>query len=128
MGGKCLCSSKGRLHWWIVGGESGDGARTMDGADARLIVSNCQRDETPVFVKQMGAAFFDRETGLVGRQFKADPVDRFWVRKRLADGKGARMSEWPEALQVREQPKHHVAQLPRLANQRRIKGLLALAS
>ncbi|MFE1767269.1 DUF5131 family protein [Streptomyces angustmyceticus] len=44
-----------RLHWVIVGGESGRGARPMDPAWATQIVQQCQRSNVPVFVKQLGS-------------------------------------------------------------------------
>jgi protein gp37 len=42
------------IHWVIVGGESGPGARTMKLAWAHRIVEQCQAAGVPVFVKQLG--------------------------------------------------------------------------
>lgn len=44
------------LHWVIVGGESGPGARRMQLDWARYLVGQCQRTGVPVFVKQLGSA------------------------------------------------------------------------
>jgi len=40
------------LHWVIVGGESGPGARPMDLAWARSLIEQCRAARVPVFVKQ----------------------------------------------------------------------------
>lgn len=75
--------SWGRLHWCIVGGESGPGARPMELAWARQIRDQCQAVGTPVFVKQMGSV---------------------WARTVGADAKGGDWSHWPNDLRVREYP------------------------
>ncbi len=46
------------LHWVIVGGESGPGARPCDVGWIRDIVGQCRAAEVPVFVKQLGAREF----------------------------------------------------------------------
>ena len=43
------------IHWVIVGGESGPGARPMDPAWAREIRAQCQDADVPFFFKQWGA-------------------------------------------------------------------------
>ena len=50
----------GYLHWVIVGGESGPGARPCDVAWVRSIVQQCRAAGVPVFVKQLGANVHDR--------------------------------------------------------------------
>lgn len=42
------------IHWVIVGGESGPGARPMDPAWVRSIRAECQRQGVPFFFKQWG--------------------------------------------------------------------------
>ena len=42
------------IHWVIVGGESGRGARPMDAAWARAVRDQCQRSRVPFFVVQGG--------------------------------------------------------------------------
>jgi protein gp37 len=48
------------IHWVIVGGESGAGARRLDVEWARTIVHRCKEDGVAVFVKQLGAFVVDR--------------------------------------------------------------------
>lgn len=43
------------LHWVIVGGESGPGAREMDPLWATDLVLECRQQRVPVFVKQLGS-------------------------------------------------------------------------
>lgn len=81
---------RGRLdgiHWVVVGGESGPGARECRQEWVADVVRACQAAGVPVFVKQMGAAFRDR-AGQVG----------------LKHPKGANMDEWDPSLRVREFP------------------------
>jgi protein gp37 len=42
------------IHWVIVGGESGPGARTMQPEWARAILDRCRRRHIPFFFKQWG--------------------------------------------------------------------------
>jgi len=42
------------IHWVIVGGESGPGARPMDPAWVRDIQATCARNQVPFFFKQWG--------------------------------------------------------------------------
>lgn len=42
------------IHWVIVGGESGSGARPMDPAWVDEILAQCQRSHMPFFFKQWG--------------------------------------------------------------------------
>lgn len=79
------------LHWVIVGGESGPGARPMDIDWARSIVAQCKAAGVPVFVKQLGST-----PGYYGKG---------WCDLALRDRKGGDMSEWPENLRVREMPR-----------------------
>ena len=43
-----------RIHWVIVGGESGPGARPMEDIWAQSIITQCQKAGVPAFMKQMG--------------------------------------------------------------------------
>lgn len=68
-----------RLHWVIVGGESGAGARRMELDWAEEIVEQCQSAlGTAVFVKQLGSAHGPHKGGDIGT--------------------------WPAELQVRQYP------------------------
>lgn len=79
------------LHWIIIGGESGPGARPFDIAWARQTVQQCKAAGVPVFVKQLGR--FPNGSGF---------PEGFDYRKR--DRKGGDMAEWPHDLRVREFP------------------------
>ena len=48
------------IHWVIVGGESGPGARPMDVAWAREIREQCEAVSVPFFLKQLGGAINKR--------------------------------------------------------------------
>lgn len=73
-----------RVHWVIVGGESGPRARPFEMPWAQTMIDMCRGAETPVFVKQLGSV---------------------WARAQGAkDGHGGDPAEWPEALRVREIP------------------------
>lgn len=88
------------IHWVIVGGESGPGARPCNVAWIRDIVRQCRSAGVPCFVKQLGAVAFEgRFAG------KADPAsfDRC-ERLNLRHPKGGDPSEWPEDLRVRQMP------------------------
>jgi protein gp37 len=51
------------IHWVIVGGESGRGARECNLDWIHSIVEQCSAAEIPVFVKQLGAKPFYLDTG-----------------------------------------------------------------
>ena len=82
------------VHWVIVGGESGPGARPFEAGWARRVVMQCRREGTAVFVKQLGSRTYVNvsEHGMGG------------VRLELVDRKGGDPSEWPPELRVREWP------------------------
>ena len=71
----------GTLHWVIVGGESGPGARPMQLDWARSIVEQCKAASVPVFYKQGGTAHRCRH-----------------------DSKGGCLKCIPEDLRVRQYP------------------------
>jgi len=79
------------IHWGIVGGESGPGARPcfMDWIES--IVDQFRAASVPLFVKQTGR--FPNGSGFPD----------FDYRKR--NRKGANMEEWPESIRVREFPR-----------------------
>jgi protein gp37 len=89
--------SVGPLHWIIVGGESGPGARPCELAWIRSAVRQCVEAGGACFVKQLGA----------------QPIE-FWETEPwepnangplvLRDRKGGDPSEWPADLRVRELP------------------------
>lgn len=90
---RCFSSDRLGLHWVIVGGESGPGARPMRLEWARSIVEQCSDARVACFVKQLGA-----------NAIETDPLYGY-INIRLRDSKGGDPSEWPEDLRVREFPK-----------------------
>ncbi len=90
---------KGNLHWVIVGGESGDGARACDVAWIRSIVRQCREVRVPCFVKQLGSRPYYRMFNPNAPAFDDDEVF-----PKLTDPKGGDPDEWPEDLHVRQFP------------------------
>ena len=73
------------LGWAIIGGESGSDARPMNLDGVLEMIEEFHAYGIPVFVKQLGTAWA-----------KEHPWAKDW--------KGADISEWPEALIIREMP------------------------
>lgn len=84
------------VHWVIVGGESGHGARPMAIHWARDIVQQCGKANIPVFMKQLGS----KPMALGGSW----PDDLHVVDVKLNSKKGGDMAEWPADLRVRQMP------------------------
>ena len=74
------------IHWVIIGGESGPGARPFDIDWAEQIVIQCKEQGVPVFLKQLGAAPIQVFGGLVP------------IRLNLKSKKGSDEAEWPSHL------------------------------
>lgn len=87
------CNQK--IHWVIIGGESGPGARPCNVEWIRSLVRQCKDASVPCFVKQLGgmSVMPSNVEGISG------PVPLF-VKHR----KGGDPTEWPEDLQWREFP------------------------
>lgn len=94
----------GPIHWVIVGGESGPGARPCDLAWIRGIVEQCQAASVPVFVKQLGARPISQYLAVCGKGADVDESGERWA-YRLRDRKGGDPDEWPQDLRVREFPR-----------------------
>lgn len=77
-----------RLHWVIVGGESGPKARPFVLGHAKDIVRQCRAAGVAVHVKQIGAR----------------PVNREGEPHPIVDRAGRDPAEWPEELRVQEFP------------------------
>jgi protein gp37 len=77
------------IHWVIVGGESGPGARPFHADWAYSIIQQCRDAGVACFVKQLGAWV----------RWNRDQPSRV-----LADPKGGDWDEWPASLRVREFP------------------------
>jgi protein gp37 len=119
------------LHWIIVGGESGPGARPFDVAWARSTVEQCRVAGAACFVKQLGGnvrdrndvGFFGEAVGGAWPDWPDGDVSRIEhnpngfreeyqgapVRIRLCDRKGGDWSEWPADLRLREFPGERAA-------------------
>jgi protein gp37 len=69
----------GGLHWVIIGGESGPGARAMHLDWARALLAQCRAAAIPVFIKQLGTPWAER-------------------------GKGNHPDTWPADLRIRAYP------------------------
>ena len=85
--------SDGSLSWVIVGGESGQRARSMDLQWVDSLKSQCEESSVPLFVKQLGA---------------------LWARAAdSSDPKGGSPADWPRGIVSREYPmeKNPVAQI-----------------
>jgi protein gp37 len=80
------------IHWVIVGGESGHGARPMHPDWARSLVRQCREAGVAPFVKQLGSVWA-KDWTYAGRSVAA------W-----GDTKGGDMQYWPQDLRVREFP------------------------
>jgi len=85
---------KYRIHWCIVGGESGPKARPFDLAWARLIRDDCKAAGVAFFFKQVGARPFDSF-------YRGGVTDQ---RLYLRDSHGGDPDEWPEEFRVRQFP------------------------
>lgn len=64
------------IHWVIVGGESGAGARPMEKAWVTAIRDQCRRSKVPFFFKQWGGV----RKGTTGRELDGNTYDEFPVR------------------------------------------------
>jgi len=103
------------IHWVIVGGESGRGARAFQVEWARSLRDQCRAAGVPIFIKQLGGHVLDRnDAGYDGMAEDEWPVDTKTedhtrsqgelVRIRLQHSKGADKGEWPEDLRIQDFP------------------------
>ena len=75
---------EGALSWVIVGGESGQRARSMDVEWVESVKSQCDESQVPLFVKQLGTS---------------------WARAaHSSDPKGGSPADWPNGLLSRDFP------------------------
>lgn len=82
-----------RIHWVIVGGESGPGSRPCNVEWIRSVVRQCATAGVPRFVKQLGS--------------KAMTAPMKWFLSggtEVTDPKGGDPAEWPTDLRVRQFP------------------------
>lgn len=102
-----VVTSERPIHWVIVGGESGQGARSCDVKWIRSVVQQCREAGVPCFTKQLGAEVHWNGCSGPGEHWPADTRHQvgggFW-RVRLRHAKGGDPLEWPDDLRVREFP------------------------
>lgn len=79
------------IHWVIVGGESGPGARPCNIAWITSLVAQCEAAGVPCFVKQLGS-------------FPTADTPQGWRGIPIKDRKGGDIAEFPEELRVRNFP------------------------
>jgi protein gp37 len=91
--------SRSHIHWVIIGGESGKGARPFNIDWARSLVEQCRAAGVAPFVKQLGSK--PEYNGAHGMALK------------LQDKKGGTIEEFPEDLRIREFPQLRVSASPR---------------
>jgi protein gp37 len=98
-----------RIHWAIVGGESGPGARPFNIHWARQIIRECREQLVACFVKQLGARPFLHAQRSIHEERPGFLMTlqqlEFKSSIQLEDTKGGDPSEWPADLQVREFPR-----------------------
>jgi len=97
------------IHWLIIGGESGPGARPCDVQWIRDLLRQARAARVPVFVKQLGANATETCTvsgnGLRDLGWEDLGGERWRRRIPLTDPKGGDPAEWPLDLRVREWPR-----------------------
>jgi protein gp37 len=93
------------IHWVIIGGESGHGARAFHLSWARSIIQHARAAGTAIFMKQLGGGAVRGDTASDHRyphNFGTFYGDN--LRLVIRDPKGGDWAEWPEDLRVREFP------------------------
>jgi protein gp37 len=98
------------LDWIVVGGESGPNARPMEAEWVRKIKYECEEAGTPLFVKQLGAAYSDPADGIAGASLKIPEEAIDLLKRRLKHRSGADMEAWPEDLKIRKWPEGNQCQ------------------
>lgn len=91
------------IHWVIVGGESGPGARPFDFEWARRILAQCQAAGVAFFMKQAGSLALDTSPSRGGFGPRNVDIDR--DRVYTISRKGGAAEDLPADLRVREFPK-----------------------
>lgn len=90
------------IHWCIIGGESGRGARPCNVEWIRSLVGQCKAASVAVFVKQLGSNIVRQKILQGGNPPIVSETETH--RMRSIHPKGGDMDEWPEDLRVREFP------------------------
>lgn len=108
MAAECVCSRLNGIHWVIVGGESGPGARPCHMDWIRSVANQCRSANTPCFVKQLGADprhdYEGEGVELLGPVTAPATIRINNGPLNLKDHKGGNPTEWPADLQIRQFP------------------------
>lgn len=89
------------VDWVIQGAESGHGARPFLAEWAHDLAAQCEEAGTAYFLKQLGARFVDAKNGVVGKSCAVEPEAlASGNTRRLKNGHGADMAEWPADLRA----------------------------
>jgi protein gp37 len=97
------------IHWVIVGGESGPGARPMAADWVESIRDQCRRAEVPFFFKQWGGVLKKKTGRMLGGRtydefpesaFAEAPVPEKAVRRQVALGLEAGRGSWPSLVNL----------------------------
>jgi protein gp37 len=95
----------GKIHWAILGGESGPYARPCPVDELRWIKQQCEDAAVAVFVKQVGSKPIDAiDRGDTWPNGYSQRAGDNHVEIHQRDRKGGDLEEWPEDLRVREFP------------------------
>lgn len=92
------------IHWVIIGGESGHGARPCKVERIRSLVRQCKEADLKCFVKQLGAVVIETQCMCPGTLDGGPDCKVCGCRRFLCHPKGGDPAEWPEDLRVREFP------------------------
>lgn len=90
------------IHWVIMGGESGPGARVFLEDWARSLIRQCREQGAAPFVKQLGAVWARLAAATYPVEKHVPGVGTVVEHKR--DAAGAHLPNWADDLQVQEFP------------------------
>lgn len=100
------------IHWVLVGGESGPGARPFNPRWAENLLAQCRAQGVPFFMKQMGENAITCDwLHIPSEQFHhldcmgELPMNGFPIRIRTRSRKGGDILDIPEDLRIREWPR-----------------------
>lgn len=103
----CNRATFGAIHWMIIGGESGDGARPFNLDWALELIRECEMGDVACFVKQLGFYAYTENANLYdlpARQLVAHGDTAAGARIVLTDSHGGDWDEWPDQLRFRAFP------------------------
>ena len=83
------------IHWVILGGESGPGARSMDADWAREVRDQCTAQKVPLFFKQWG---INANNPLAATRPNGVTLSQ-WIERKDPNGKGGSLldgREWKD--------------------------------